>query len=424
MQQFLEIFVYCIMALSVINLLRLAIFMIGADLYDLFKMSKPPIVGKPYRPFITVIIPAHNEELCIVRTVQSVLNNSYANKKIVVVDDGSTDSTYAKLRYFKAKHKLNNLKIVHQANQGKAAGINNALKNHTRGSSLVMVLDADSILDKNAIKRMIRHFSDKRVVTAAANVKVIDGFRPLTIAQRLEYVISHRMKRALTTLNMEYIVGGVGSTFRKDIVQACNYYDTDTMTEDIDFTMKVIAQQGNRKHRIIFASDVIAYTEGVVSFKSLVRQRFRWKYGRMQTFFKNKSVFFSRNTGKHTKRLTWAYLPFIVFSECILLFEPILIAVVMYLAWTYGGGGGLLTVYIMSTFFYAINIIADDSEALRPKLKLLSFLPFAYFLILIMSFVDFLALVMSMKRLHKLADDNGQHSRWQHVERVGKAVSV
>ena len=226
---------YCVLVLGLVNLLRLAIFMVGADLYDICKAGGNRAKAA-FRPFVSVIIPAHNEEVCIIRTVESVLANDYARKRIIVVDDGSTDSTYSKLRHFKKGHNLPQLTIVRQKNGGKATAINNAFKNHTHGSSLVMVLDADSLLDKSAISRMVEHFRDKNVVAAAANVKVIDSLQVLTLAQRLEYVVSHRMKRALTVFNMEYIIGGVGSTFRKSMVRTCNYYDTDTITEDIDFT--------------------------------------------------------------------------------------------------------------------------------------------------------------------------------------------
>jgi len=422
MHQALETFLYIIMILGIINLVRLGIFMIGADMYDIRKM-RLRIRAEKYQPHIAVIIPAHNEEVCIIRTVESVLANDYARTHIVVVDDGSTDRTYSKLQYFKRKHGLRNLTIVRQKNAGKAAAINNALKGHVKGSSLVMVLDADSILDPRAITHMVAQFETSRVAAAAANVKVIDSLQPLTAAQRLEYVISHRMKRALTSYNMEYIVGGVGSTFRKNIVESCGYYDTDTMTEDIDFSMKIIAQKGNKNHRIIFASDVIAYTEGVISFKSLVRQRFRWKYGRMQTFFKNRALFFSADK-RNAKQLTWFYMPFAVFSEFLLLIDPIIITTVLFASWMFGGLPGLLSVYFVTTFFYGINILADDSESLANKTRLMATLPFVYPFMLVMSLVDFFALMKSLVKLPDLFAGRDQVSHWQHVERVGKSVSL
>lgn len=418
--------IYAIMTLGVINSLRLALFMVCADLYELreqLRRHKPG--GKsylPYNPRVTVVIPAFNEELCIIRTLESVLVNDYDNKEVIVVDDGSTDSTLGALYRYALSHNAANVTIVHQENAGKATAINNGIKNHATGE-LVMVLDADSILHPAAISRMATHFRDPQIVAAAANVKVIDSWRPLAIAQRLEYVISHRMKRALTVLNMEYIIGGVGSTFRRSMVEACNYYDTDTMTEDIDFTMKLINQKGNRANKVIFAADVISYTEGVTKFGSLIRQRFRWKYGRMQTFYKNRNVFFSRDK-KHGKKLSWGYLPFVVLSELLLLLDPLITCFVLYLAFAYGGLQSFFGVYLFVSMFSLINILSEGTEPLKSKLRLALLTPFAYWLLIVMSFVDFIVLVQSVIKLPALLRGKNWVSHWQHVERTGGVVKL
>jgi len=421
MTDIISSFMCIVLILGIINVLRLGLLSIGADIYDARHLLRRSS-NKMSMPRIAIIIPAHNEEVCIERTVMSVLANDYRYKKVVVVDDGSTDKTVTILRRLKKRLALKNLTIVSQSNGGKASAINNALKNHVKGCSLVMVLDADSILQKQAVSHMVAHFEQPNVVAAAANVKVIHGRQLLTIAQRIEYVVSHRMKRALTAYNMEYIIGGVGSTFRKSIVKKVNYFDTDTMTEDIDFTVKIINKRGNRENRIIFAADVIAYTEGVVKFKSLIRQRFRWKYGRMQTFYKNRSIFFSRDK-KHTKPLTWVYLPFTLFSEFLLLLDPLLIVAVLTIAVLTSGLWGFLFVYLATTFFFTVNVLADDSETGTEKRRLLRYLPFAYFLVMIMSFVDFIALIKSIRQIHHLSSGKPT-GHWQHVERVGEHVAL
>ena len=110
--------------------------------------------------------------------------------------------------------------------------------------------------------------------------------------QRLEYAVVHRLKQGYTVFNCEYVIGGVGSMFRTSVVRACGYFDTDTMTEDIDFSMKILSVHGNFDWRIIFAADAIAYTQAVPSLRGLLRQRFRWKFGRLQAFYKHRSLFF------------------------------------------------------------------------------------------------------------------------------------
>ncbi len=421
----MNIILYIIIVLGIVNLVRLTAFMVGADWYEM-RSKRQGLAAKSapekYTPFISVVIPAYNEEVCIIRTLESVLANDYMYKQIIIVDDGSRDKTYNRVRYYIRKHNIGIVKLVHQSNKGKAAAINNGIMKHALGS-LIMVLDADSLLHPQAIGKMVEYFRDPKVVAAATNVKVIDGRSVLNAAQRLEYVISHRMKRALTTMNMEYIVGGVGSTFRRNVVEKCDYYDTDTMTEDIDFTMKIIARQGNRDSRVVFAADVLAYTEGVTRFKSLIRQRFRWKYGRMQTFVKNREIFFSRDA-KHTKQLSWLYLPFVVFSEFELLLDPLLTIFVLYYSFVSRGIGGFLSAYIFVLLFSMINIISENTESSRSKLRLALLTPFSYGLLMIMSFVDFVALIKSLARLPELFAGQISVGHWEHVERTGGAVKV
>jgi cellulose synthase/poly-beta-1,6-N-acetylglucosamine synthase-like glycosyltransferase len=422
-----HVLAYTIIFLGFISLIRLTFLMVSADIYDLLERRQAKRIAKddrPFRPLISVVIPAYNEELCIVRTVQSVLACDYKHKQVIVVDDGSSDETFDRLSAFKQVSGEEDLIIVRQDNHGKAVAINNALKNHVSGS-LVMVLDADSMLHPQAIERMAQHFRDPRVAAMAANVKVIEGRRLLALAQQLEYVISYRMKRALTVLNTEYIIGGVGSTFRMDVVRRCDYYDTDTMTEDIDFTMKIIAREGNRRYKVGFAADVLAYTEPVATFRSLLRQRFRWKYGRMQVFAKHRQIFFSKHA-HHGKKLGWVYLPFVVFSECVLLLDPLLITFVCYLSIRYGGVDGLLSAYIAVSLFSIINIAAETQEVRKSKIRLLALSPFSYVLILIMSLVDFCVLVWALWKLPAIfrGGHGSTHGKWEHVERSGKPVSL
>ncbi len=414
---------YLIIILGMLNLIRLAAFMVSADIYELQKRRKTAGASKkPFTPFVSVVIPAYNEEVCIIRTLEGALASDYLYKQVIIVDDGSTDRTYNKLRYYLRKHNLQSVKLVHQANGGKAKAINNGIKKHAIGS-LVMVLDADSLLHPQAMSNIVEYFRDPQVVAAATNVKVIDGKSLLNMAQRLEYVISHRMKRALTVLNMEYIIGGVGSTLRKDMIEKCEYYDTDTLTEDIDFTMKILTRHGNRANKVVFAADAIAYTEGVTRFKSLIRQRFRWKYGRMQTFFKNRRVFFSREK-IHNKQLSWLYLPFVVFSEFELFLDPFLTGFVFYTSLHYGGWSGLLSAYLFVSVFSSINILSESTESARSKIRLMFLAPFAYGLLMIMSFVDFVALIQSLLKLPKIFTGNAKVGHWEHVERTGGAVKV
>jgi cellulose synthase/poly-beta-1,6-N-acetylglucosamine synthase-like glycosyltransferase len=413
---------YLIAGLSLLNFIRVLAMLIGADIYDIRQiMRKRTTHHSPYRPLITVVIPAYNEETGVIRTLRSVMANMYKNVQIIVVDDGSKDKTLSMLRNFQRQHK-GRFAVVHQANAGKAAAINRAVQYWAKGS-LVMVVDADSLLASDAIGNMVAHFRDRYIIAAASNVKIIPSRSMLGLAQRIEYLISYRMKRSLTTLQMEYIVGGVGSTFRRSALLKTGLYDTDTMTEDIDLTVKLIRHYGNRKYHVHYAADSVAYTEHVLTFRSLVSQRFRWKYGRFQTLLKNQALFFSRST-KYSKRLTWYQLPYALVGEFVLLLEPILVGYILFVAARYADLTSLASVYIIVTSFVFLMLTGEDSESFRSKVVLSAALPLAYVLMYILTAVEFAALVSSIKKSGQLFRREMHKSSWEHVERSGGSVTV
>jgi cellulose synthase/poly-beta-1,6-N-acetylglucosamine synthase-like glycosyltransferase len=409
-----------IAVLSILNFGRTLVMLLGSNLYDIQQIIKQRHQSKrKYQPLVTIIIPAYNEEVGVIRTVQSVVAAAYNNKQIIVVNDGSTDRTRARLRAYQRKNP-GSITVVNQANAGKAEAINRAVRGWTKGK-LVMVLDADSILHPLAITNMVSHFRDRRVIAAASNVKIIPTRSLLGVAQRLEYLISYRMKRALTVFNVEYIIGGVGSTFRKSVLLKAGLYDSDTMTEDIDLTVKLIRICGNKYYRIHYAADSLAYTEHVLKFKSLVRQRFRWKYGRFQTLLKNQAMFFS-SSRKYDKRLTWYQFPHAIVGELVLLIEPLLVGYILYVVLRYADVVSLLSVYVIVTSFIFLILLGEETEAFVTKLGLSLVLPFVYFLMYVLVAIEFIALAKSIWRSKQLLSKKRTASSWEHVERAGGAV--
>ena len=157
------------------------------------------------RLFFSIVVPAHNEESVIVQTVQSVLLSDYTNMHVIVVDDGSTDSTLELLHSNFGKNSY--VQIIHQANKGKAAALNNALSQAQ--TDIVVTIDADTEVEPDAIRNLLRHFSDPKVGAVAGNVKVGNRSRWLTRWQALEYITSQNMeKRAFDLLNCITVVPG------------------------------------------------------------------------------------------------------------------------------------------------------------------------------------------------------------------------
>lgn len=415
----IQLLAWLIIVLGSINLIRLMVMMMGADMYDL-KRAKLS-AKRRHKPFISVIIPAYNEELVIERTLDSLNANTYFNKQVIVVNDGSKDATAALVNRWRrrAANKGLKLNLINQKNAGKAAAINNGMRK-AKGS-LIMVLDADSVLAADALSEVPKYFIDKRVVMAAANVKIIDDGRWFSLLQKYEYLISYRLKKSLAHYNMEYIIGGVGSTFRASMVRRVGGYDTDTITEDIDYTLKVL-QHGNKKYRLTYAPSVHAYTEGVMTFRELIKQRYRWKYGRMQTFLKNRSLFFNRHK-KYDKRLTMWQLPYAIWAEIMFSFEPLMIAYVLSVILVFHDLTTMASVYAVTTIYIILNVLFDESETVRAKLKLLPLSLLQYPLFLLLTLVEYGALIKSAARLHQLKSGLG-HGTWEHVARSGKPVTV
>ncbi len=395
-------------------------FLIGSDIYSLRKHlnKKKSFNEKPYIPSFSIVIPAHNESKTIIQCVASVVNNNYPQEKleIVVVDDGSLDHTSNLLFDYKIKNKINNLKIIKQSNFGKAVALNNGIINETKGE-LVMCIDADSYLKNDAILKAAQYFKSNQVVAMAANLKIIYTGSLINLIQIYEYIIAYQMKRAQTLYNVEYIIGGIGSTFRRSILEKVKYYDTNTVTEDIDLTMKIL-RLGNKKFRVVYGADVLAYTSGVLTIKGLIAQRYRWKFGRTQTFLKNKLMFFNSDQ-KYTKGLTWFYLPFAVFSDLSFILEPILVSYIMYIVIVYSDWITLLSAFLVIFIYICINILAEDAISNKNKIKLLFLAPTMYFYFYILSFIEYIALVKALinfKNLKKSIVEGG--CRWQHVDRM------
>lgn len=415
----MQVLAWLIVVLGTINLIRLMVMMVGTDLYDLKRAQQKH--RRSYKPLISVIIPAYNEELVIERALDSICANTYRRKEIIVVNDGSTDATAAIVRRWRRRtaNKSVALQLINQKNGGKAAAINNGMQK-ARGS-LIMVLDADSLLAATALGEVPSYFTDKRVVMAAANVKILDDGSWFSLLQKYEYLISYRLKKSLANYNMEYIIGGVGSTFRASMVRRVGGYDTDTMTEDIDYTLKVL-RRGNIKYRLTYAASVHAYTESVMTFRELIKQRYRWKYGRMQSFLKNRALFLNRGK-QYDRRLTMWQLPYAIWAELMFSLEPLLIAYVLSVILIFQDLSTLASVYLVTTLYILLNVLFDDSETKRTKFKLVPLSLVQYPLFLILSAVEYGALIKSVARLHQLKSSLG-HGSWEHVARSGKQANA
>lgn len=412
-----QIFGTLIIFLGIVNLIRMFLSLSLGEVYDvLHAFKKDKIYHSPYRPFISIVIAAYNEKKSISKTLTSIYESTYKNFEVVVIDDGSLDNTSLKVKQFKKRMNAKNLLLIRQKNMGKAHALNNGIKNYAKGK-LIMSLDADSLIDRDTLKKVLPYFRNRQVSALATNVRVIKQRTFLGAVQYIEYLMGYRLKKAFTVLNNEYIIGGIGSVFRRGILKTVKYYDTDTVTEDIDLTMKIVAR-GNKVRKVIYGSDVLCFTQPVLSLRDLFRQRFRWKFGRFQTLWKNKKLFFNSHD-TYTKSLTFLQLPSVLYSEFVFLFEPLFLLFVFYLAFHYKDPLSLLSLLTFLGIYSCLVIVSDKYLSVKEKIPYILISPFAYILFSVVSVVEYIALIKCIMQAQRifLTEKTGI-CNWNPVKRL------
>ena len=253
------------------------------------KHSRKPDVH--YTPSVTIIVPAYNEERVIAATLRSLLNQLYDGElNIVVVDDGSPDDTFGVvMREFGADSRVT---MFRKQNGGKANALNFGIA-RARGD-IIVCLDADTQFTPTTVARLVAPLSDPKVGAVAGNAKVGNRHNLVTRWQALEYVTSQNLeRRAFAVLNAITIVPGAVGAWRKSYVQAVGGFSDDTLAEDQDLTWAL----GREGVRVRYADDAIAYTEAPDTLKTLIRQRFRWSFGTLQSVWKHKKIAFRPKYG-------------------------------------------------------------------------------------------------------------------------------
>jgi peptidoglycan-N-acetylglucosamine deacetylase len=243
-----------------------------------------------FTPFVSVIVPARNEEKVIVRTISALLHSDYPGFDVIVVDDGSTDNTAAQVRI--AFDQDPRVRLFVRGNQGKPEALNFGLSQSQ--SEIVIAVDADTLFARDTLRKLVRRFELKEVGAVAGNAKVGNRVNMLTRWQALEYVTSQNLdRRAFDTLNCITVVPGAVGAWRRDLILKAGGFTGDTLAEDTDLTIS-IRRMG---YDIAYEDRAIAYTEAPDTLKSFLRQRFRWTYGTLQSVWKHRDTFLRRRYG-------------------------------------------------------------------------------------------------------------------------------
>jgi cellulose synthase/poly-beta-1,6-N-acetylglucosamine synthase-like glycosyltransferase/peptidoglycan/xylan/chitin deacetylase (PgdA/CDA1 family) len=253
----------------------------GLAIWSRYKaVSPPPLSGGVA---VSVLIPAFNEAKVIAASVEGILESSHAKLEVIVIDDGSTDSTSDVVRRrFGSDPRVT---LITVRNGGKARAVNMGLA--CSHGDVVVALDADTHFEPDTIARLVRWFSDEKIGAVAGNAKVGNRINLLTRWQALEYITAQNLeRRALGALDCITVVPGAVGAWRKSALVKLGGFPTDTLAEDQDLTI-AIQKAG---YRAIFDADAVAWTEAPDTVAGLAKQRFRWSFGTLQCLWKHADI--------------------------------------------------------------------------------------------------------------------------------------
>jgi cellulose synthase/poly-beta-1,6-N-acetylglucosamine synthase-like glycosyltransferase len=244
--------------------------------------------GKPeFLPLVSIVIPAYNEDKCIENSIRSLVQLDYPKYEVLVVDDGSTDDTLARARTLEGQHGNVRVAVFWKPNGGKASALNFGIQR--AAADFVTTMDSDSVFEAGTIRAAVRHFEDPNVGAVAGNVRVGNTINVWTRLQALEYLKGlNLVRRAQGFIRASSVVPGPIGVFRKSALASVGYYDGDTFAEDCDLTVKLVL--GGWK--IYYEPLAVARTEAPENLLALMKQRYRWTRGILQTIRKHKTRLF------------------------------------------------------------------------------------------------------------------------------------
>ena len=264
-------------------LLLALIFMLRAPIYLALALLRrePKGIDPAFKPKVSVIVPAYNEEKVIARTLQSILRSKYENYEIIVIDDGSTDRTADIAESFVPGNR--HLTVIRHANKGKWHAVDLGVLHSD--APIFLIVDADTLLDPDAICEIVQPFKDDAVGAVAGTVEVGNENGILTILQSIEYRINQIvLRRAYEMFHGILVVPGAIGAWRREAVIKAGFVSGDTITEDADMTVAV----HRAGYRVKYQDRARSYTEAPDTVKDLLKQRFRWSFGMLQVAWKHK----------------------------------------------------------------------------------------------------------------------------------------
>jgi biofilm PGA synthesis N-glycosyltransferase PgaC len=226
-------------------------------------------------PLVTVLIPAYAEEDHIGRSIEGILRIDYPNFEVVVINDGSPDSTLAKLFPYVESGRV---RVIHKkVNEGKAMALNDALP--CTNGEIILIMDADAVPDPGVLRAIVPHFRFPRVGAVTGNPRVVNRSSFISKLQTIEFTsIISLQRRAQRIWGRILTMSGVVGAFHRDVLLDAGLYSPEMATEDIDMTWKIQL----RRHDVRYEPRALVWMQVPPTLRGLVRQRRRWALGLAQ----------------------------------------------------------------------------------------------------------------------------------------------
>ena len=340
----------------------------------------------PLTPGISVLVPAFNEEAVIIESVRSLLSLRYPRHEVIVVNDGSDDDTLAVLRAafdlapvrkalrssidtapVRATYVSRNnhaLVVIDKENGGRSDALNAGL--NAARHPYVCVIDADSLLEEDALLKVAKPILDDPELVAATggSIRIANDCRVdhgrvvevrlprsrLATIQVLEYLRAFLVGRAgWSDLNALAIISGAFGLFHRSLVEEVGGYWTQTVGEDFELTLRLhrhLRERG-KPYRIAFITDPVCWTEAPADFATLARQRRRWQRGLYEGLRRHRHMIANPRYG----RIGLLAMPYFAVFEFL---SPVFALAGLLVTTAWWIFGGLSTLYFIA--FLAVSV--------------------------------------------------------------------
>ncbi|MER1987795.1 MAG: glycosyltransferase [Solibacillus sp.] len=398
----------------------------------------------------SILIPAYNETLVIENCLMGLLNINYKNFEILFINDGSADDTlktfhkhlmliktrrpkqgvlsHEKVKETYRSQRFPSIWVIDKENGGKADALNTGIEFATK--EIIITLDADSIIEANALNEMNQTFSDESVVAAGGLVNIVQGFkrneeklvpffklRGLIRYQIIQYLTAfYLLKTTQSKFGAITVIAGAFGAFRRSVLIQANGYRK-TVGEDMDITLRIHELIGTslKNKQIVFVPEAVCYTECPTTFKSLYRQRIRWQKAFVDCVITYRKSFYRKFNFKVSSYLLLDSLLLGTLSAYPTLMVPLLILVTM---------NNLKFFFILITISIVLAIMQDIASLLvssrfghrysfRDQISLILFLPIEVILYRIMGL-----LFVTVGTILYFFNKDG----WGRSERIGQPI--